>query len=149
MIGKKSKFSRLMLFISYFVFVFLVSLDAYATDSKLSMDVGQNTLGPFDFLLQTVSYFLLAFFVYWMLVLRPNQLEQQKREAFLEKLKKGDDVVTKGGIIAKVFSVKKEHVMLELSSNVKIKVMADCIEPISKEEGEKNKGFSSNNNKKK
>jgi preprotein translocase subunit YajC len=51
--------------------------------------------------------------VFFFLILRPQQQARKKHEELLKGLKKGDEVVTVGGIIAKVKDVKDDRVTIE------------------------------------
>ena len=60
----------------------------------------------------------LIFVVMWLFMIRP----QQKRQKELNSLKKGDKVVTVGGIYGTVIEVNDNKVMLEIDKDVRIKV---------------------------
>ncbi len=77
---------------------------------------------PYEFIFGTVQFFLLSFFVYYMLVLRPQQLREEEQGRFLKTLKKDDDVLTSGGIFGKVVSVGDGFVSVEIASGTKIKI---------------------------
>lgn len=51
--------------------------------------------------------------VFFFLILRPQQQARKKHEALLKGLKKGDEIVTMGGIIARVKEVKDDRVTVE------------------------------------
>jgi preprotein translocase subunit YajC len=51
--------------------------------------------------------------VFYFLILRPQQQARKKHEALLKNLKKGDDIVTVGGIIGKVKEIKDDRVTIE------------------------------------
>lgn len=58
---------------------------------------------------------LLAMFaVMYFLIIRPQQQKAKKQQSFIDELKKGDRVVTNGGIIAKITLVEDEQVGLSL-----------------------------------
>lgn len=82
---------------------------------------------PFHFILGTVNFFLLAFFVYYILVLRPQQLKGDQQSKFLAALKKGDEVMTSGGIVGKVTQVSPDMITLEISSGVKVRVLPEHV----------------------
>ena len=52
-----------------------------------------------------------------------NSQNQKKRQKLQNELKRGDRVVTVGGIVGKVAAVKDHHVMLEVADGVQIEVM--------------------------
>ncbi len=78
-------------------------------------------MGPHDFIINTVMFFLLGLFIYYMLVLKPQQ-EQQIEKKKIQSLKKNDRVVTSGGIFGRVVSVAEDAVTIEIAQNVRIRV---------------------------
>ena len=73
------------------------------------------------------------FAVFWFLILRPQMKRQKEHQAKLSQIKKGDQVLTGGGLLAKVTRVDDHYVDLELGANVKVKALkstiADVIPP--------------------
>jgi len=65
---------------------------------------------------------ILIFVVMWLFMIRPQQKKQKEIEKFRQGLKKGDKVVTIGGIYGTVVDVKEKTLLLEVDQNVKIKV---------------------------
>lgn len=65
---------------------------------------------------------VLIFVVMWLFMIRPQQKKQKEIEQFRQGLKKGDKVVTIGGIYGTVVEVKDNTLFLEIDQNVKIKV---------------------------
>lgn len=59
--------------------------------------------------------------VIYFFMIRPQQKKQKEQKGFIENIKKGDMVVTIGGIHAKVFAVEDAAVILEIDKGVKIK----------------------------
>ena len=74
--------------------------------------------GSMGFLLMII----LIFVVMWLFMIRPQQKKQKEVEKFRQGLKKGDKVVTIGGIYGTVVEVKDNTLFLEIDQNVKIKV---------------------------
>ncbi|MBR0223437.1 MAG: preprotein translocase subunit YajC [Bacteroidales bacterium] len=64
----------------------------------------------------------LIFVVMWLFMIRPQQKRQKELNSFRDSLKKGDKVVTVGGIYGTVVEVNDNKVMLEIDKDVKIKV---------------------------
>ena len=71
--------------------------------------------------------------IMWLLFLRPQMRAQKEQKAKLEAIKKGDSVLTGGGLIAKVIKVDDAYVDLELGANMRVKALkstiADVIPP--------------------
>ena len=85
--------------------------------------------------------FVLIFVVMWFLLIRPQQKKAKEHRAMVSALKRGDRVVTNGGIYGQVTHVADDHLMVEIAEGVKIKVVRDAItavpgkpEPVKKEE---------------
>lgn len=64
----------------------------------------------------------LIFVVMWLFMIRPQQKRQKELNSFRDSLKKGDKVVTVGGIYGTVVEVNDNKVMLEIDKDVRIKV---------------------------
>lgn len=77
---------------------------------------------PYEFISGTVQFFLMSFFVYFLLVLRPQQIKDDDQARFLKDLKKDDEVLTSGGLFGKVSSIGDGFVVVEVANGVKIRV---------------------------
>jgi preprotein translocase subunit YajC len=60
--------------------------------------------------------------VFYFFMIRPQMKRQKELRKFREALKKGDKVVTTGGIYGTVAEIKDDAIMIEIADNVKIKV---------------------------
>jgi preprotein translocase subunit YajC len=60
------------------------------------------------------------FIVFYFFFIRPQQTKQKEQKKFRESLKKGDQVVTIGGLHGKVSSVEGEQVVLDVDRGVKL-----------------------------
>jgi len=60
--------------------------------------------------------------ILWFLLIRPQQKEQQRHRELVKNLKKGDEVVTLGGLYGKVLALNEEKVTLRIAENVKVDV---------------------------
>jgi preprotein translocase subunit YajC len=76
---------------------------------------GQQT--PIPFILTLVVFF----FVWYFLLIRPQRAQTKKRQDMLSALKRGDRVVTLGGIHATIADMKDDVVVLDLAPNVRVK----------------------------
>ena len=74
------------------------------------------------------EFFLIAMFVLmYFLLIRPQQKRAKEHNKLLNELKKGDEVVTNGGVIGKVTSVDESFATLEISDGVIVKVQKQGI----------------------
>lgn len=55
--------------------------------------------------------------VFYFLILRPQQSARRKHEELLKNLKKGDDIVTMGGIVGKVKDIRDDRITIESGSS--------------------------------
>ena len=69
----------------------------------------------------------LIFVVMWFFMIRPQRKQQKELQNFRDSLKKGDKVVTIGGIYGTVCEVKEDSVLIEVDNNVKIRVNKQAI----------------------
>ena len=70
---------------------------------------------------------LLIFVVMWFFMIRPQRKQQKELENFRNSLKKGDKVVTIGGIYGTVSEIKENSVLIEVDNNVKIRVSKQAL----------------------
>jgi len=66
--------------------------------------------------------------IFYFLVIRPQQKQMKDQQTMLSGLKKGDDVVTQGGLLGKIFSISDKVVTLEVASGVKLRVLKSSIQ---------------------
>jgi len=72
-------------------------------------------------LISMLPMLAICYLIFWVMVIRPQESKIKKHKELLESLKRGDSVVTTGGIIGRVASVEKDAVMVEIAPNVKVK----------------------------
>jgi preprotein translocase subunit YajC len=65
--------------------------------------------------------------VFYFFMIRPQQKKQKEQKELLGNLKKGDQVVTIGGIHARIYTVEEATVTLELDKGVKLTVEKSAI----------------------
>ena len=71
---------------------------------------------------------ILIFAIMYFLLIRPQQKKAQEHQAMVAGLRRGDQVVTQGGIIGKVVKVKEDgEVEVEIAEGVKVRVVQATI----------------------
>ncbi|MEL6618854.1 MAG: preprotein translocase subunit YajC [Pseudomonadota bacterium] len=71
---------------------------------------------------------ILIFAIMYFLLIRPQQKKVKEHAAMVEALRRGDQVVTQGGLIGKVSKVKEDNeIEVELSEGVKVRVVKSTI----------------------
>ena len=78
--------------------------------------------GSMAFIIQLVPL-LLIFVIFYFLLFRPQQQRMKQQRARIDATKKGDSVVTAGGLMGKVTKVEGEVLEVEIASGVRVKVV--------------------------
>jgi preprotein translocase subunit YajC len=72
--------------------------------------------------------FILIFVIMYFLIIRPQRQQMKKREEMLKAVRRGDQIVTGGGVIAKVTKVVDDaEVEAEIADGVKVRIMRSLI----------------------
>jgi len=77
--------------------------------------------------MMTFMPLILVFVVFYFFMIRPQMKRQKELTNYRSALKKGDKVVTTGGIYGKVYEVKDNYVMMEVAFDIKLKVDKSAI----------------------
>lgn len=81
---------------------------------------------------------LVMFAIIYFLMIRPEQKKQKDKRNMLQNLKKGDKVLTIGGIYGTVGNVKDDSIMLRIGDNTTVKLSKSAISTvITQEDGSK------------
>ncbi len=78
---------------------------------------------------------LLIFVIMYFLLIRPQQETQKKVQAMLKALKKGDRVVTSGGMLGTVVGVDDAKVVLKVADDVKVEFLKSAVVSVVQEKG--------------
>lgn len=89
----------------------------------------QSTQGgsPLGALLFQLIFFLALFALFYFLLIRPQSKARKKHQEFLANLKKGDRVVTSGGIWGTVVEIGDDTVTLKVDANTRITFTKEAI----------------------
>ncbi|MFT5870976.1 MAG: preprotein translocase subunit YajC, partial [Paracoccaceae bacterium] len=75
---------------------------------------------------------ILIFVIMYFLLIRPQQKKAKDHKAMVAALRRGDQIITSGGLIGKVIKVKDDHeVEVELSEGVKVRVVRHTIAQVT------------------
>lgn len=85
--------------------------------------------GASAFLIQ-IAPFILIFVVFYFLLIRPQQQRVKKHREMVENLRRGDEVVTAGGLVGKVTRIAETEVTVELAEGVRVKVIKHTISEV-------------------
>lgn len=74
---------------------------------------------------------LLIFGIMYFLMIRPQQKKMKEHRNMVDALRKGDQVVTAGGLIGKVTKVKEDNeIEVELATGVKVRVVQSTVQNV-------------------
>lgn len=85
-----------------------------------------------SFLLQMFP-FVALFFIFYFFIIRPQSQRQKLQQEFLTTLKRGDEVLTSGGIFGTIEGLTEKFVTLEVAQGVRIRVLRSQISASTKE----------------
>jgi preprotein translocase subunit YajC len=72
--------------------------------------------------------FLLIFVIMWFLIIRPQRQQAKRREEMLKAIRRGDTVVTNGGIVGKVTKVIDDNELeLQIADGVKVRAVRSLV----------------------
>jgi preprotein translocase subunit YajC len=79
--------------------------------------------------MQPIVMMLVMFGIFYFILIRPQVKRQKEHQAMLSKLGKGDEVITRGGVIGKITGITDDNVLvLELQEKVRVRVPRAYIE---------------------
>jgi preprotein translocase subunit YajC len=86
--------------------------------------------GPAGFDLISLMPLLLIFVVFYFLLIRPQQKKMKQHRELISALKRGDRVLTAGGIIGSVVKVEDAELLVEIAKDVRVRVARTTISDV-------------------
>ena len=80
--------------------------------------------------LGSLPIFILMFVIIYFVMIRPQSIQQKKHQSLLLTLKKGDKILTRGGVTGKVIEIKgknKDRVIIDTCNGSKITILKSYI----------------------
>lgn len=81
-------------------------------------------------MISTLLMFGLIIVIFYFMIIRPQSKRQKERQKMLDAMKKGDKVVTSGGIHGKIIAMEDKTVLVEIADNIKVKVEKSAVSAI-------------------
>jgi preprotein translocase subunit YajC len=75
-----------------------------------------------------IAPLLIVVGVFYFLMIRPQQKQAREHKSMLTALKKGDEVVTNGGIVGKIYAVTDKMLTLEVTKDVRLRVLKSAVQ---------------------
>jgi preprotein translocase subunit YajC len=102
---------------------------AHAMGGQPGQDSGNPILGMLPF--------IMMFAVLYLLILRPQIKKQKTQQKMVDELKKGDDIVTSGGIHGSILNLKEDVIIVRIADGVKVEVSRSAVSRVKGGEEEK------------
>ena len=78
---------------------------------------------------------ILIFVIFYFFLIRPQQKRVKEHKAMVESLKRGDEIITSGGIIGTIDKVMEDdRIEVTIGDNVKVKIIRNTITSLLKKE---------------
>lgn len=106
----------------YLVLSILSALTAYPA---FAQDAGAPSAG--GAIMQQVLLFVPLILIFYFLIIRPQSQQRKQHQAMIDAVRRGDTVVTSGGLIGKVTKVSDDELTVELADSVRVRVMRRMI----------------------
>jgi preprotein translocase subunit YajC len=81
----------------------------------------------------TLIMFALIIGIFYLMIIRPQQKRAKEREALLGQIKKGDKIITAGGIHGEIVGVDEKTLLIEIADKVKVKIERNSISVVNKQ----------------
>lgn len=82
-------------------------------------------------LLSQLPFFIAIFAIFYFLLIRPQQKKLKEHQAMVDALRRGDQVVTQGGLVGKVTKVRDDgELEVEIANGVNVRVIQHTIQTV-------------------
>jgi preprotein translocase subunit YajC len=99
---------------------------SFFINDALAQSAGGQQGGTLELILPLV----LMFAIFYFLLIRPQQKKAKEHKKMVEDIKKGDEIVTTGGILAKVTDSDENFLTCKISDNVEIKLQSQAVSTV-------------------
>ena len=104
-------------------YAFALNFNLFVLGANAQTPAGQPpVLGVGERMLQMAPMLLMVYFIFYVLVIRPKQVEERGQKELVDGLTKGDAVITSSGIFGRVIRIDEQSISLEISPQVVIRV---------------------------
>lgn len=91
----------------------------------------QASGGGGNALLMQLPFFILIFAIFYLLLIRPQRKKMKEHQAMVEALRRGDQVITQGGVVGKVTKVREDgEIEIEIAEGVNVRVIRSTIQTV-------------------
>ena len=79
---------------------------------------------------------IIIFVIFYFLLIRPQQKQQKKTRAMISSVKRGDKIVTRGGLHGTITGITDKVLQVEIAENVKVKMNREAVALVENSEAE-------------
>ncbi|MGA7159389.1 MAG: preprotein translocase subunit YajC [Bacteroidota bacterium] len=97
----------------------------------IAMAPSQGGQGGGDFT-SMILMFAVVIAIFYFMIMRPQQKRQKERQKLLDSMKKGDKVVTAGGLHGTIIGIEDKTLLVQIADNVKVKIERGSISMVNK-----------------
>lgn len=102
----------------------LLGLGLLASAPAVAQDGASGASGA---IMQQLLLFVPLILIFYFLLIRPQSQRQKKHREMIEAVRRGDTIVTSGGLIGKVTKVAEQELTIELADNVRVRIVKGMI----------------------
>ena len=91
----------------------------------------QAAAGQPPSLISQLPFFIAIFAIFYFLLIRPQQKKAKEHAAMIAAIRKGDQIVTAGGLVGKVTKVRDDNELeVEIATDVKVRIVQATVQPV-------------------
>lgn len=105
---------------------------AKAAEAAQNAAGGAPEPGPWAAIFSTLFYLLLMVGLFYLFFFRPQQQQQKQRQAMLNSLKKGDRIITTGGIHGQITEIHGDELTVRIADKVEIRLSRSGVATVKK-----------------
>ena len=75
---------------------------------------------------------ILIFLIFYFLLIRPQQKKQKEHKVLLDSIKRGDEILSSGGILGKVIKVDNDKLTVEIAKGVNVSIIRSTVADVVK-----------------
>ena len=75
---------------------------------------------------------ILIFLIFYFLLIRPQQKKQKEHKLLLDSIKRGDQILSSGGILGKVIKIDNDRLTVEISKGVNVTIIRSTVADVLK-----------------
>jgi len=92
-----------------------------------ALQEGAPAGGGMGGIISSVVFLLFFIAIFYFMLIWPQRRKQRQHRELVENLKRGDEVITSGGIIGRVKKVNKDNIILEVEEGMTLKILKDAV----------------------